>query len=131
MAIYKPTFWITNICPRNVSLADLNLTVKAYSSINLLDKNHYSYTLDQIQKSIASGSIFNKRNKIVVRNVPPLTLKDGIPINKDSIIPSRERSVLSIKNENYDELKITDDEYAEENAELADLDTQKININKV
>jgi hypothetical protein len=123
----KPTFWITNTCSRNVSLADLDLTIKAYTSVNLLDTKHYNFTLEQLQKSLASGSIFNKRNRIVLRNIPPEIIKDSMPISRDSIIPSRERSILSIKQEEYDELRVSDEEYAKENAELIDPEPPTIN----
>jgi hypothetical protein len=56
---------------------------------------------------------------------------------RESAIPSRGRSILSIEQVEYDELKISDDlsmqkkldeDYARENAELADADTQKLVI---
>jgi hypothetical protein len=121
----KIPFWVTNISNRNVSLADLNLTIRAYSSINLMDEKHYYYTLEQIEKSVSSGSIFKKRNKIVVRKVAPSGEKIQMPLVKESIIPSRERSVLSFKEEHYEELTISDEEFANENAEIADLDSKK------
>jgi hypothetical protein len=118
-----PSFWVTNLTPMNVSLADLNLTVKAFSSVNLLDKKHYSYTLEQLQKSAESGSLFNKRDRIAVRKIAPEILTANVPLLRETFIPTRERSVLAIKEENYEELNVTDEEFANENAETAAMDT--------
>ena len=106
-----PSFWVTNISNRNVSLADLALTIKAFCTVNLLDKKHYQYTIDQLEKSKINGSISAKRDKIVCRENAPKVEKISIPIQKEDIIPSRERSVYSIKEEYYEELNVTDDEY--------------------
>lgn len=113
-----PTFWVTNISSRNVSLADLNLTIKAYSSVNLLDNKHYYYTLEQLEKSVKSGSIYKKRDKIVERKVAPEVLQANIPLNRETFIPTRERSVYTIKQEHYEELNMSDEEFAYENSEM-------------
>ena len=106
----KPAFWVTNASPFNVSLRDLNLTIKAFNTVNLLDKRHYSYTLEQLLKSQESGSIKMKSDKIKVRDLaPPTVKKESLPILRDTVIPSRERSLLVIKEEEYDELKIADE----------------------
>lgn len=123
-------FWITNISNRNVSLSDLNLTIKAYSSINLLNKKHYNYTLEQLIKSRDSGSIFNKRNKIKVRQIEPEIIKMNAPTLAETYIPSRERSIYSIKEEKYEELMMSDEAFAEENASLIELDSIKPIISK-
>jgi len=131
------TFWVTNISKMNVSLADLNLTIKAYSSVNLMDTKHYQYKVDQLKKSVESGSIFKKRDKIIVRKVAPEVLIANIPLTRETFIPTRERSMLSIKEENYEELNVSEDDqkksdeiFANENAETADADT-KLMIQKV
>jgi hypothetical protein len=121
-----PTFWLTNISSMNVSLMDLSLTVKAFSSVNLMDKKHYPYTLEQLTKSSESGSIFKKRDKLVVRKIAPEILIANIPLNRETFIPSRERSVLSIKEEHYDELNISDEQFAEDNADIIELDNKPI-----
>ena len=126
----KQSFWITNISNMNVSLRDLNLTVKAYSSINLLDDRHYSYTLEELKLSEEKGSIHSKRNKIFVRKNPPPIDTDKAYVYSaiDSVIPGRERSVLKVQEEYYEELAFSDDKkldaekYAEENAEFAEMD---------
>ena len=121
-----PAFWLTNISNMNVSLADLNLTVKAYSSINLLDSKHYYYTLEQLQKSAESGSIFKKSNKLIVRKVAPEILQANVPMLRETFIPSRERSIFAIKEENYEELNLSDEQFAQENADIVELDNKPI-----
>ena len=121
----KESFWITNISKMNVSLADLNLTVKANSSIDLMSKHHY-YTKEQLINSAKTGSLFKKRDKIFIRKVAP----DGnqynmIPFVRDNIIPSRARSVFEIKEEKFEELNVSDEIFASENAEIAEMDTLK------
>lgn len=135
------TFWVTNISKMNVSLADLNLTIKAFSSVNLLDSKHYYFTFEQLKKSAESGSIFKKRDKIIVRKLAPEVLKANIPFARETFIPTRERSLFSIKEENYEELNVSEDDskeaqkksdeaFAADNAETADADTKPM-ITKV
>lgn len=124
-----PTFWVTNVSNRNVTLTDLALNIKAFTTVNLLDSKHYSYTKEQLEKSLASGSLFLKRRMIRKRTVaPPVENKQQIPIVQEATIPGRERSVLDIKQEHYDELQVDVKEdvekFAAENADLADLDAQ-------
>lgn len=121
----KPFFWVTNISNRNVSLADLNLTIKAFSSINLLDSKHYNYTQEQLNLSVASGSIYLKRDKIKKREIPPTVIKMNVPVLAETYIPSRERSIYSIKEEYYEELDMSDEAFAEENADMVELDIKK------
>ena len=133
----QPAFWVTNMSPMNVTLADLALNIKAFSTVNLLDKRHYSYTLEQLIKSRESGSLFKKRDKIAVRLVaPPDPEKNKVPIVYGSIIPDRTRSLFNINDEEYEELKVSEEDqkkqdeiYAQENADLAELDAQRSVIN--
>jgi hypothetical protein len=127
------TFWITNMSSMNVTLSDLALNIRAFTTINLLDKRHYKYTLEQLLKSQESGSLFKKRDKIVVRKIPPPDPeKNKTAIVYGSIIPDRTRSLYNIKQEEYEELNVNqedqkkqDEIYAKENADLADLDIQR------
>lgn len=120
------TFWVTNISKMNVSLADLDLTIKAFTSVNLLDNRHYQYTLDQLVKSAETGSIFKKRDRIVVRKVAPEVLKANLPLTRETFIPSRERSLFVIKHENYEELNVSDEQFASETADLVEMDNKPI-----
>lgn len=109
-------FWITNISKMNVSLRDLNITIKARSHVNLLNKRHYSYTLEQLKKSAKSGSIFKKRDKIKVRQVPPEFLT-GNKIMSSSDPMDRIRNPLfsrvEIKEAKFEELVDSEEELAE------------------
>lgn len=133
----KAAFWVTNMSPMNVTLADLALNIKAFSTVNLLDKRHYAYNLEQLQKSAASGSIFRKRDKIAVRDVPPPEPeKRKTPFAQSSILPDRARSIYEMDDTEYDELKVSEEDqkkqdelYAQENADLAEIDIQRSVIN--
>lgn len=110
-----PTFWITNISNRDVALADLNISIKSMTSVNLLDSKHYAHlTLEMLQKSEQSGSLFKKSDKLVHRKVPPYVLPKNnmhsLQRDPTAVIPSRQHSILEIKEEKYDELNIVDDE---------------------
>lgn len=133
----KSVFWVTNMSSMNVTLADLALNIRAFSTVNLLDKRHYKYTLEQLLKSKESGSLFKKRDKIVVRDIPPPDPeKNKTPIVYSSIIPDRARSLYQIEEEEYDELKVSEEDqktqdeiFAKENADLAEIDLQRSVIN--
>jgi hypothetical protein len=114
----KISFWVTNISNRNVSLADLNVTIKAFSSVNLMDTKHYQYTLKQLEKSAKNGSLYKKKHFISVRKIEPIILKIDIPLLKETYLTSRERSVLEIREENYEELALSDEQFAAENSDL-------------
>jgi hypothetical protein len=126
----KHAFWITNISNRNVSLADLNLTIKALTSVNLLDGKHYDYSLEQLLASSKNGSLAKKKDKLVIRQVAPEITKKSIVIDRETMIPSRERSTYSIKEEHYEELNISDEEFAKDNADTAQSDADKQVISK-
>ena len=129
MVKQAPAFWVSNISNRNVTLSDLALNVPAFRTVNLLDKKHYKYTLEQLEKSRDSGSIFAKRDKIRVRQVAPEVVQPNLPFLKETYIPSRERSILEIKEQHYEELEVDqkkqEEDYANENAEYAQMDEIK------
>jgi hypothetical protein len=118
------SYWITNISRHLIDLPDLNIFVPPMCHINLLDKKHYRHlTKDQILASVTSGSIASKKGAIIPRKVPPGTpIKAYIDIEENPNMPSRQRSVIPIENITYEELNISDDEYAAENAETAEED---------
>lgn len=124
------TFWITNISNRNVSLADLNLTIKAMSSVNLLDAKHYKYSFDQLNASFNTGSLSKKKDKLVLRHIAPVITKMNTQIDKNVMIPTKQRSLYSIKEENYEELMVSDEDFAKENADFAEIDANKQIISK-
>ena len=129
MVKQAPAFWVSNISNRNVTLSDLALNVPAFRTVNLLDKKHYKYTLEQLEKSRDSGSIYAKRDKIRVRQVAPEVIQPNVPFLKETYIPSRKRSILEIKEQHYEELEVDqkkqEEDYANENAEYAQMDEIK------
>lgn len=118
MTISNHQFWITNISKKNVGLTDLRLTVPAKRSMNLMDTKHFHYTLEQLEASADSGSIFAKRDKIKVRSVPPeISVKPGLYVlNENRNI--KPRSQLKIVEKQYEELNVSDEKFAEESAAL-------------
>ena len=119
----KEEFWVSNISDRNVSLSDLGLTIKTLHTVNLLDSRHYYLTKEQLLKSQECGSLFKKKDKVVVRKVPPALRKPHlVTIDLNAIVPSKQRSSIVILEKKYEELNITDEEFASENAESALVD---------
>jgi len=121
------SFWITNISKSDVCLGDLNVTVRAMSSVNLLDKKHYPYlTFEMIAKSEKSGSLFKRSNKIFHRKVPPILEKaPKIQADTASSIPTRQHSIIEIKEEKYDELNIVDEDDIISNINMKDTSTKE------
>jgi hypothetical protein len=113
------SFWITNISNKNIVLGDLNITIQAGMSINLLK---YNFSLEQLNKSYHSGSLFRKRDKLILGKQPPQKCKHAILINYNAVIPSRERSIEQIKQQVYEELNISDEDFAKENADISSLE---------
>lgn len=120
----KPEFWVANIRQdRDVALRDLRLTIRAGKTVNLLDDRHYHYTLEQLQKSAKSGSIFAKSRMIKVRegkpqNVPKMVREVVIP---RILKPVRNKNIdVSIPNyEELDFVKKTEEELRAEEERLA------------
>ena len=84
-------------------------------------------TKEQLLKSAKEGSIFKKGDKIFVRKVPPnTTIEPTIFIDQNSRLPFKERSLLVINDQKYDELHVDDVKYAAENADLAEMDQQPL-----
>ncbi len=111
----EPELWITNISKKNVTLRDLNISIPAMRSINLLGKNN-RFNLELVEKSIASGSIYTKRDKIKVRKVAPEEFKRILDISKEPMYTSEKVliSQLVIDNPHYEELSISDEQFFDE-----------------
>jgi hypothetical protein len=106
------------------------VTIKAFSSVNLLDSKHYSYSVDQLEASAKTGSLAKKKDKLVIRRFAPTITQRNVSLNRDAMIPSRERSLYNIKEEHYEELNISDEDFAKENADTAQIDANKQVISK-
>lgn len=117
------SFWITNITKKAQHLSDIGVVIYPFRSLNLLDKHHYTLSREQLEKSALSGSLFAKKSMVVVRQVPPQTEpKQLLPFKKDAIYPTKHRSTVEVENIKYEELDVSDDTYAAENADTAESD---------
>ncbi len=119
-------FWITNISKKDVNLSDLAVSIKAHSSINLLDKKHYSLTREQCEKSVNSGSIYVRRSYIKVREVLPYepikqNLQVANTIRSDRVL----RPVIHVEQPEYEELSFSDEEIASDALDMFE-DKKKI-----
>ena len=114
-------FWITNISKKIVSLADLGLCIYPQRSVNLLDKKHYSLTKEQLIASATSGSLLAKKTLLSIRKVPPPDQPkfNTILLDENAIFQTRQRSAIKHEKIEHEELKIADEDYAEENSEDA------------
>lgn len=122
----KDSFWVTNISKRDVSLADLNLTIRAFTSVNLLDNKHFFYSKEQLDKSSKSGSIFKKSDKIIVRKVAPEIQKPHNITTAQSFFVSKKRSGVEVIPVKYEELDIPDTVFADENSDIVEAERQPI-----
>jgi hypothetical protein len=107
-------FWVSNISNMNVSVGDLFLTIHAYKNVNLLDKKHYSLTLEQLTASAESGSLFKKRDKLKVRKVQPEVF--STPKIQVSDLPlflaqKKLRSSIVLEEPRFEELEISEEEF--------------------
>lgn len=113
-AKYKYSFWVFNVSKQNVSLRDLNITIPAGAAMNLLDDKHHNYTLDQLQASKTSGSLYLKQNKLKISDNPPqIIIKPGISLSRDVryVAP---RSGIKVEEKKYNDLFDTDQSVSEE-----------------
>lgn len=118
--IKRHEFWVVNLSDKNVSLRDLAITIPAHSNINLLGKKP-QHTLEQLLASVESGSIFSKRDKIRVRNVPPqIPVPPGIYVMKE-VRSGPIRSLVEIKEPKYVELDFSDEQFV---ANISDVDLE-------
>jgi len=118
-------FWISNISNIDVHLNDLGLIIKSRQHMNLLDARYHSYTVEELIASAKNGSLFRKKDKVVIRKLPPvkeekILEKDSTAWNPGIITPRPLRSAVKLEETYYEELDLTDDKYAEEASELTD-----------
>ncbi len=115
--VKEEEFWATNISNMNVSLRDLGLTIPSNKSCNLLNSKHYSFNKEQLELSAASGSLFAKRDKILVRQTAPETpITPGIQVSKlpRFIAKNLARTKIVVEDVVYPELCVSDEEMADD-----------------
>jgi len=129
--------WITNISRvKDISLGDLRLTIRRGQSINLLAKKKngrpsYSFSREQIQASIDSGSIFSRSDEVKVRRIAPVVFNHRIDVIESSDRNSTrlKRKATEIDNPEFPDLDIDEgslEEYAAQNADMDFADRQPI-----
>lgn len=98
MKSVKPAVWYYNATPRDIVLAELDLSIKKYTYINLL-KHNPGLTLERIAESEQSGILhrYAKQEKLV-RVDGPIINKDPTPRYTESKEPiySKSHSVITI-----------------------------------
>lgn len=115
-------FLVMNISNRDVSLSDLNLTIKSKRTVNLLDSRHYNFTLEQLQLSAKSGSLFKK--SAILKVIPNRIKKEKLlEVVKKTTFPDKHRSTVVVNYYEYKDEDVDDDlklaeHIAEENAKL-------------
>jgi len=126
MIYEEQDFWVTNISNRDITLHDLGVVVRAKTSINLLNKRHYHLSLKELENSLNKGSLFTKQKIVIKRKGPPTlnSLSFKMAVDYNAIIPTRTHSVYEIKQEQYDELIVSDEQFAEENVDTVEMDKQ-------
>lgn len=116
-------FWITNISKKMITLEDLNVDIYPMRTLNLLDKKHYKFTNEQLNKSALSGSLYKKQKYVIIRQIPPgETQEPMLPLDRNTTIPTRQRSAVKVEEIKYEELNLPDEEYAEKDADMAEND---------
>ena len=55
-----------------------------------------------------------------VRKVEPEIMKINVPLIKETYIPTKQRSILDIKEQFYEELNLSDEQFASENSDIAE-----------
>jgi hypothetical protein len=99
---------------KDISLADLRLTLRSGRSVNLLDKDHYSYTLEQLQESAKSGSIHKKSYAVKIREVAPRPKTHRVDIQNKRAVLKPARNKVEVEKKYYEELDFDDERAAEE-----------------
>lgn len=133
-------FWIINITNKVIIIGDLNLEIGPFKTLNLMDSKHFSYTYKMLEESKTNGSLYKKRNVIKIITKPLEKKSNNILINYHTydkenkvwsfdtkgIMPSRKKSIYEITQEKYEELNVSDEDFAETNAEIeSNIDQEK------
>jgi hypothetical protein len=118
--IKEEEFWATNVSQLNVSLRDLGITIPSKKSVNLLNSKHYSFNKEQLELSATLGSLFAKRDKILVRQTAPeASISTGIQVSKVPrfIAQNMARTKIIVEEVKYAELQISEEEFANDMTE--------------
>jgi len=103
----KTGFWVINLTNRDLRLHDLNYTLRANASVNLLELKGVSYTIPQLEASAASGSLFKKRNMVKITTTIN-TSKPKLKEVYDQPWPNQAR-VVTVDSSEFEEIPLFDD----------------------
>ena len=127
--------WVTNLTKMKIVLGDLKLTLQPYKTLDILDKRHSNLTLEEVAKSIQSGSIYKKwqEKKISFREKAPTPKNDKkIELSKVSF-PYKYRQYSPVEQKVFSEfdLDFDTDKFAELNADASEIEHEpQINLRK-
>jgi hypothetical protein len=111
----KPSFFVINVSNRNVCLSDLALTIPAGRCYDLLNDN-FSFTIEQLKASLKDGSLYRKRDKIKIGKGRPEVAEVGRIQMSEYPIITRNRSAIKIEEPVFEDLMLSDEDYANEMA---------------
>ena len=111
----KPSFFVINVSNRNVCLSDLALTIPAGRCYDLLNDN-FSFTIEQLKASLKDGSLYRKRDKIKIGKGRPEIAEVGRVQMSEYPIITRNRSAGKIEEPVFEDLMLSDEDYANEMA---------------
>jgi hypothetical protein len=118
-----PEFWVTNTSTeRDVALGDLRITVRRCKTINLLSK-YYHFTLEELEKSAATGSLYKKSNVIKVRRTAPKPIGKMVREIEKRRVLKPIRNAVQVTEKKWEELDLPDMPInLEETAAASDID---------
>ena len=106
-------FWVRNISNKNIGLTDLAYTIPANTSKNLLSK-HFSYNINTLLKSSKEGSLYQKKDKVILCSGPPKGEAYSPFELSTQVIQKPLRSAVKISTQEFeDDWIISDEKFAE------------------
>lgn len=103
--------WITNFSKKDIMLEDLGIKVPSQCTIHLT--GNYKVSLDLILKSIENGSIKKKSKYVKIKLKEPSSIVPLIKVS-NKVMVRKEKSNFQFENQEYEELNLTDSEFATE-----------------
>ena len=116
--------WVVNITNRTLFIHDLGLQIAPNSTMDLLGIKNENLSIDQVQNSINSGSLYNLRNEVCACKPPlPRNFEKKVAVYKEGF-PRICKTAVKIEEKIYKELEIDSEEleFSNENAEASALE---------
>jgi len=129
--------WITNISKNKVIIGDLGLPIAPRQTIDLLDPKRSYFTIEQIEKSVASGSLYKRINQkvIVIRKAVPEKPQERQINVAETSYPYKLLYLMELENPVFEELEFdstdeADEAFANKNADYVNDERSGIDISK-